>query len=87
MCKAVIFCFIEPIGTVPPRMPIKEKIGAALGSLNNPLVLPCDAQAFPIPLFRYILLLLIVVLKIKRMPFIYLSTNEIYIQASPLNCS
>lgn len=43
------------MGSVPPRLPPKDKRGEALGALKKPLVLSCDAQAFPVPLFRQVL--------------------------------
>ncbi|XP_069678028.1 cell adhesion molecule Dscam1 isoform X19 [Periplaneta americana] len=43
----------EPIGSTPPWLPPKSKLGAVVAISDHPAVLPCDAQANPIPMFRW----------------------------------
>ncbi|XP_049833917.1 Down syndrome cell adhesion molecule-like protein Dscam2 isoform X6 [Schistocerca gregaria] len=43
----------EPIGSTPPHLPRAVKVGAALGYLHNSAVMLCNAQASPVPLFRW----------------------------------
>jgi len=47
------FWVLEPIGSTPPRLPPKSKLDAVIGICYHPVVLPCDAQANPIPVFRW----------------------------------
>ncbi|KAG8244652.1 hypothetical protein J6590_017597 [Homalodisca vitripennis] len=42
----------EPIGSTPPRLPPKSKLDAVSGVTKQSVVLPCDAQANPVPIFR-----------------------------------
>ncbi|XP_063221339.1 cell adhesion molecule Dscam2 isoform X2 [Bacillus rossius redtenbacheri] len=43
----------EPIGSTPPRLPHKFKLDAVIGIQFRSLVIPCNAQAIPIPVFRW----------------------------------
>ena len=43
---------LEPVGSTPPRLPPKSKLDAVIGICDHPVVLPCDAQANPNPMFR-----------------------------------
>ena len=49
----VYYLVLEPIGSTPPRLPPKSKLDAVVAILNRATVLPCDAQANPIPFFRW----------------------------------
>jgi hypothetical protein len=44
---------LEPVGSTPPRLPPKAKLGAVIGICDHPVVLACDAQANPNPMFRW----------------------------------
>lgn len=44
---------LEPVGSTPPRLPPKSKLDAVIGICDGPVVLPCDAQANPNPMFRW----------------------------------
>jgi len=44
---------LEPVGSTPPRLPPKSKLDAVIGISDHPVVLPCDAQANPNPMFRW----------------------------------
>lgn len=43
---------VEPIGSTPPRLPPKSKLDAIFDRCCHTVVLPCDAQADPVPVFR-----------------------------------
>lgn len=49
--KVIIF-IVDPIGYTPPRLPPKSKLDAVSGRTDVEVVLPCDAQASPLPRFR-----------------------------------
>lgn len=45
----------EPVGSVAPKVEIKDKVGIFLGKLSESLALLCPAQSYPVPLYRYII--------------------------------
>ncbi len=49
-----ILCFVEPVASVPPRLPPRSKADIVRTHSNSGAALLCDAQGQPIPSFRYI---------------------------------
>lgn len=43
---------LEPVGYTPPRLPPKSKLDAVQTKSKRAVVMPCDAQANPLPTFR-----------------------------------
>lgn len=47
-----MFPFIEPVGSVAPKVDIKDEINYARVALNHSLAIVCPAQSDPVPAFR-----------------------------------
>ncbi|XP_026835361.1 Down syndrome cell adhesion molecule-like protein Dscam2 isoform X6 [Drosophila erecta] len=43
----------EPVGSVAPKVEIKDKVGIFVAKSNSSLALLCPAQSYPIPAFRW----------------------------------
>lgn len=46
------FCFLEPIGSSPPRLPPRSKFDGMMKVQGQAVTLLCEAQGSPIPFFR-----------------------------------
>lgn len=44
--------FAEPVGSVAPKVEIKDKAGIFLAKADNSLALLCPAQSYPMPAYR-----------------------------------
>lgn len=44
--------FSEPVGSVAPKVEIKDKAGIFLAKADNSLALLCPAQSYPMPAYR-----------------------------------
>lgn len=42
----------EPVGSVAPKVEIKDKAGIFLAKADNSLALLCPAQSYPMPAYR-----------------------------------
>lgn len=47
------FLYVESVGSVPPRLPPRGKSDIVKREGGKDLVLLCEAQGQPVPLFRY----------------------------------
>ncbi|KAM8712137.1 hypothetical protein ACLKA7_012632 [Drosophila subpalustris] len=45
---------LEPVGSVAPKVDIKDEINYARAALNQSLAIVCPAQSYPVPSFRYV---------------------------------
>lgn len=45
--------FTEPVGAKAPTFASSSKISSLLGPSSGDIVLLCQAQAYPVPYFRY----------------------------------
>ncbi|XP_030242125.1 Down syndrome cell adhesion molecule-like protein Dscam2 isoform X24 [Drosophila navojoa] len=43
----------EPVGSVAPKVDIKDEINYARAALNHSLAIVCPAQSYPVPMFRW----------------------------------
>lgn len=48
----IIYKFLEPVGSVSPKISIGEDLKHVKGKQNQGLSLLCPAQAYPQPIFR-----------------------------------
>lgn len=46
------FCWTDPIGTVIPKVPSKSKFDHIDGVFEQSIVLLCETQGHPVPVFR-----------------------------------
>lgn len=46
------FCCIDPIGTMIPKVPSKSKFDHTDGVFEQNIVLLCETQGHPVPVFR-----------------------------------
>lgn len=46
------FCWTDPIGTVIPKVPTKSKFDHVDGIFGENIVLLCETQGHPVPVFR-----------------------------------
>ena len=50
--KLFLFIFLEPVGSVGPRLLTGNDIKVLIASINSIITLLCPAQAYPVPFFR-----------------------------------
>jgi len=46
------FCWTDPIGTMIPKVPTKSKFDHVDGVFGQNIVLSCETQGHPVPVFR-----------------------------------
>lgn len=49
---SIIPLFLEPVGFKAPAFPSIASTFTMFQSENSTIVLPCEAQAYPVPIFR-----------------------------------